>query len=88
MPTSYKEFINECIDQVTGEQKPITESTENANVPITPLAQNCKTQNKQEHYSELSMLVEDSDETESLPEEDPNDPEFEPTPAKRIHKSS
>lgn len=80
MPTSYKDIINDCIDQVSSPQ-----STEQP--AITTLATNCKTNRKTEHYSELGMLVEDSDETESIPEEDPDDPEFEPTPAKRIHKA-
>lgn len=87
MPNSYKDIINDCIDQVTADSKTSPDQSIDEPMPITTLATNCKTQNKTEHYSELSMLVEDSDETESIPEEDPNDPEFEPTPAKRIHKA-
>lgn len=85
MPTSYKDIINECIDQVTSDDK-MDDSISEQNPPITPSVSDTKTQNTTEHFSELSMLAEDSDETESIPEEDPNDPEFEPTPAKRTLK--
>lgn len=81
MPASYKDIINECIDQVTSDDK-----VDEQNPPTTPLVSDTKTQNTTEHFSELSMLAEDSDETESVPDEDPNDPEFEPKPAKRIQK--
>lgn len=82
MPNSFKDVINECIDQVAGSikiPKPQIDAEQiKFPVPTTPLAPNCKTQLKTEQYSQLSMLVEDSDETESV-QEDPNDPEwFEP----------
>lgn len=82
MPNSYKEVINECIDQVAGSIKLQKQQSVDDQLkfppPVTPLASNCKTQLKTEQYSQLSMLVEDSDETESV-QEDPNDPEwFEP----------
>lgn len=88
MPNSYKDIINDCIDQVTADTKPsdsASATVQEQPTSYTPLIPNCKTQNTTGHYSELSMLVEDSDETESI-EEDPNDPEFEPTPAKRIQR--
>lgn len=92
MPTSYKNIINECIDQVTEDTKksetsvsdaPTTSGSDQSvpatTTPITTLALNCKTQIRTEQYSQLTMLAEDSDETESIQEEDPNDPEwFEP----------
>lgn len=85
MPTSYKDIINECIDQVTSDDK-MDESIIEQSPPITPLAPDAQPRNTTENHSELSMLAEDSDETESVLDEDPNDPEFEPTPAKRMHK--
>lgn len=85
MPTSYKDIINECIDQVTSHDK-MDVNTSDQNPTTKSLVSDIKTPNTTGNFSELSMLAEDSDETESIPDEDPNDPEFEPTPAKRIQK--
>lgn len=92
MPNSYKEIINDCIDQVAensktlvtvaaGSEQVTTSATTTATSQITALAPIGKTQFNTEQYSQLTMVMEDSDETESVQEEDPNDPEwFEPAP--------
>lgn len=56
-----------------------------APTPPTTLASNCKNRSTTQQYSDLSMLVEDSDETESV-QEDANDPEWNGEPPHRIQK--
>lgn len=91
MPTTYKDIINSCIDQVTGDKLPssaATAATPTDGIPPTPptiLATNCKNRFTTQQYSDLSMLVEDSDETESV-QEDANDPEWISEPPHRIPK--
>lgn len=102
MPTTYKDIINECIDQVTGD-KVASASAPNSTgdaaasnpkstlistpmPPTTILASNCKNRFTTQQYSDLSMLVEDSDETESV-QEDANDPEWNFEPPQRIQKT-
>lgn len=89
MPTSYKDIINSCIDQVTGEKLPSTTAStatdEIAPTPTTTLVTNCKNRFTTQQYSDLTMLVEDSDETESV-QEDANDPEWNFEPPQRIQK--
>lgn len=84
MPTSYKDIINSCIDQVASD-KP-TNDTNPIQTPTTTLASNCKNRFTTHKYSDLSMLVEDSDETESI-QEDANDPEWNFEPPQRIQKT-
>lgn len=99
MPTSYKDIINDCIDQVTGDKLTSATGTTTTStttpmdvdgvsaVPPTPpttLASNCKNRFTTQQYSDLTMLVEDSDETESV-QEDANDPEWNIVPH-RIQK--
>lgn len=55
-------------------------------MPTTTLASNCKNRFTTHKYSDLSMLVEDSDETESI-QEDANDPEWNFEPPQRIQKT-
>ena len=88
MPTSYKEIINSCIDQVAGEKlPPQTSTTDSMPMPTTMLAPNCKSRLTTQQYSDLTMLVEDSDEeTESI-QEDANDPEWNFEPPQRIQKT-
>lgn len=86
MPTSYKEIINSCIDQVAGDKlQTQTSITESIPTPTTTLAPNCKSRLTTQQYSDLTMLVEDSDETESI-QEDANDPEWNFEPPQRIQK--
>lgn len=95
MPTSYKDIINNCIDQVTGEKLPSTTLTTTTTTPATTtidiptppttLATNCKNRFTTQQYSDLTMLVEDSDETESV-QEDANDPEWNFEPPQRIQR--
>lgn len=85
MPTSYKDIINNCIDQVSGDKLPTT-SAEKSTAPPTTLAPNCKSRQTTQQYSDLTMLVEDSDETESI-HEDANDPEWNFEPPQRIQKT-
>lgn len=89
MPTSYKEIINECIDQVTGEtvsvQSTAGEST-GIPTPTTTLVSSCKSRLTTQQYSDLTMLVEDSDESESN-HDDINDPEWNLEPPQRIQKT-
>lgn len=63
-----------------------TSSIEKMITPTTTLAPNCKSRQTTQQYSDLSMLVEDSDETESN-QEDANDPEWNFEPPQRIQKS-
>lgn len=97
MPTSYKDIINSCIDQVTGDKLPSATAAATAAAttatpidavaptPPTTLASNCKNRLTTQQYSDLSMLVEDSDETESV-QEDANDPEWNGEPPHRVQK--
>lgn len=91
MPTSYKDIINSCIDQVSGDKTTVPQSTAESIInatptPTTTLASNCKNRFTTQQYSDLSMLVEDSDETESI-QEDANDPEWNFEPPTRIQKT-
>lgn len=89
MPTSYKEIINSCIDQVTGDKLPTSSSNAEQNqmpTSTTTLATNCKSRQTTQQYSDLAMLVEDSDDTESN-HEDANDPEWNFEPPQRIQKT-
>lgn len=63
-----------------------TNETNPAPTPTTTLASNCKNRFTTHKYSDLSMLVEDSDETESI-QEDANDPEWNFEPPQRIQKT-
>lgn len=75
MPSDYKDIINECIDQVTGVTTINSQNSSGTEVTDTTKISATK---PGPFTSQLSMLVEDSDETESV-QEDPNDPEwFEP----------
>lgn len=72
MPNDYKDLINECIDQVTGVSTINSPNSSDAETTIVSVSKTGQ------FTSQLPMLVEDSDETESV-QEDPNDPEwFEP----------
>lgn len=90
MPTTFKDIINSCIDQVTGDKlatpSSTTETTSVNTTQTTTLASNCKNRFTTEQYSDLTMLVEDSDETESI-HEDVNDPEWNLEPPQRIQKT-
>lgn len=97
MPNSYKDIINSCIDQVAGEKVPSTTAAAAAAAagtthetiaptPPTTLATNHKNRFTTQQYSDLTMLVEDSDETESV-HEDANDPEWNFEPPQRIQKT-
>lgn len=87
MPTSYKEIINTCLDQVAGEKLQTQISiTDSISTPTTILAPSCKNRLTTQQYSDLSMLVEDSDETESM-QDDANDPEWNFEPPQRIQKT-
>lgn len=88
MPTSYKEIINSCIDQVAGGKlQTQTSLTESNPTPTTTLAPTCKSRLTTEHYSDLSMLVEDSDEENESIQEDANDPEWNFESPQRIQKT-
>lgn len=87
MPNSYKDIINSCIDQVTGEKVVrISTSESNPSAPTTTLAANCKSRLRTQQYSDLTMLVEDSDDAEST-QEDANDPEWNFEPPQRIQRT-
>lgn len=85
MPTSYKEIINSCLDQVDSDKLP-TSPIDKPAMSTTTLAPNCKSRQTTQQYSDLTMLVEDSDETESN-QEDANDPEWNFEPPQRIQKT-
>ncbi|XP_031633683.1 KAT8 regulatory NSL complex subunit 1 [Contarinia nasturtii] len=88
MPKTFKDIINDCIDQVAGDNLP-AQSTAADHTPtqITTLAPNCKSRLRTQQYSDLTMLVEeDSDEETELAQEDANDPEWNFEPPQRIQK--
>lgn len=83
MPASYKKIIANCIDNMPDES--LTDVNQITTTPLKQSATASTTPIKSTHKNDESfsplVLLEDSDETESAQDEDPNDPEWrEPSP--------
>lgn len=66
MPNSYKDIIDDCISLVTDDNRPADGASETTN----------NINNSSSLLNEHMAILEDSDETESAQDEDPNDPEW------------